>query len=323
MGGRKRAAATEATETMVEEDSDSDIDIDDEGVEDVGEVIHEGDEQQIVDFDVNVMEAEDSDGVFHSLQKWIPPEWMINMDDFVQPMLTSPITSIIKIPQYDEPGVDLGNDKSDVYGTLAIVSLQEGSSQGMQTLLQKLRSSATTEEVQKRDLSTVLSPESLKSHPVALIINERVVNIPSEVGAQLHVNMFEELVDFEKNNPGHPKFEFFLIMSKVRMNADKEVEKIEALERMKNKQRAMAESSKRTNTGDATLAINEENTLFTRAEEIFYFRNRVPDVAVKRWVLDPETSNDVVVMPLLVHRSSLPKLVSGIKTLDDYFLTAN
>ena len=311
MGGRKRPAAEVAEIHEESEESDLEMEEDDE-IEDTGADIHEGDEQQLVDFDVNVMEESDSDGVFHSLQKWVPADWMIMMDDFITPMLQSPITSIIKIPQQDEPNVDLGNDKHDVYGALSIVCLVDNSSQGMQTLLQKLRSSATTEEVHKGDISSMLTPEALKNHPVALIVNERVVNIPSEVGAQLHVNMFEELIEFEKDNSNYPKFEYFLIMSKVRMNADKEVEKIEALERMKNKQRAMkkpAASTKRSNAGEQQLAINEENTLFTRAEEIFYFRNRVPDIAVKRWVLDAEASTDVVVMPLLVHRSSIQKVV--------------
>ncbi|KAJ9441542.1 Protein BCP1 [Diplonema papillatum] len=337
MPGKKRAAPTENEDVMEQPQVQPTVS-DDVGMEEgeeeeeeedeEDEEIHDGDELQEVTFDVNAMEPSDADATFHMLQRWVPLTWCIDMDDIITSIAESTITSIVKVPEdvNKDPGVDLG-DENDVLGILGVVHLTDENLkkyQGVNTLLRKLSAVGSTDEPTKTDISTLFTPESRKKHPVALIVNERLVNLPKELGSQLHVNMFTELAGLEAEK-ALPVAEYFVVIIKVRLNADKEADVLEQ-EEAAAKNLPASGPKKKTKRAKPVQevktrpAISEETALFGRAEEIMYFRNRDPAFAVKRFILDETSPNDVVVAPVVVHRSKLSKLVADIKTLDSYFL---
>eukprot|EP01064_Diplonema_japonicum_P013802 TRINITY_DN2135_c0_g1_i1.p1 TRINITY_DN2135_c0_g1~~TRINITY_DN2135_c0_g1_i1.p1 ORF type:complete len:328 (+),score=86.49 TRINITY_DN2135_c0_g1_i1:61-1044(+) len=309
-------------EEIVQEQEDPMMDEDEEEEEEEEAQIHEGDEMQEVLFDVDVMEGCDQDGVFHILQRWVPPLWCLDMDEVVGRLGKSELTSIIKIPdQNQDPEVNLGDDKNDIYGVVGIVDLAT-----QPQLVQKLSITATTEEVSKQDLSELISPAALKTSPVGLIVSERLVNLPAELGSQLHVNLFEELAE---NPELSGKFEYYMLLARIRMRADEELDeldrqkqKLEEEAGMVPKNAAKQQKKKKVKpaAGAEELLVTEQTCLFTRPEEIFYFRNRHMPTAVKRFILDPEISSDVVTVPIIIHKSQIPKTIEGIKTLDSYFL---
>eukprot|EP00754_Rhynchopus_humris_P036593 Rhum_TRINITY_DN18694_c0_g1::Rhum_TRINITY_DN18694_c0_g1_i1::g.168113::m.168113 len=340
--------------------SDSGSDADD--AEDEEQKILPGDEEQMVDFDVNAMEPGDVDSSFHLMQRWCPVPWAFQLDEVLVPLSKSAVTSIVKIPDdfnTDEDTQLLNDGGEHVYGVLGYVDMASLlPSRDSKVLFDALCAPATTEETSKADIATLLTPAALKEKPVCLVVSERLANLPPEVGAQLHVNMFEEMAEKAAEGeagvhaPGH--FEYFLIFVKVRLDADKELDEVEEeirtleqaskagqnpnkkldqLRRARETQKQQADKARSSSCGgrkkkvaaagaggDEKLKIAEDTALFTRAEEIFYFRHRDPRFAVKRYVLDPDVSSKVVIAPVVVHRNQIDDVIRDIKTLDDYFV---
>nr|CAG4713354.1 unnamed protein product [Naegleria fowleri] len=56
--------------------------------------------------------------------------------------------------------------------------------------------------------------EVFDNSKLGIIVNERVINLPYEVGGMLHVNLFEELEREQKEN-NFSKFQYYLILTKV------------------------------------------------------------------------------------------------------------
>eukprot|EP01059_Diplonema_ambulator_P013261 TRINITY_DN23791_c0_g1_i1.p1 TRINITY_DN23791_c0_g1~~TRINITY_DN23791_c0_g1_i1.p1 ORF type:complete len:343 (+),score=99.17 TRINITY_DN23791_c0_g1_i1:56-1030(+) len=321
--GKKRGSKEMEEEVVddrgVEKEEEEEDMEEDEEEEEEEEQVHKGDEVQEVLFDVDVMEGSDQDGVFHILQRWVPPAWCCDIDKVVNKLGESEITSIIKIPDQPDPEVNLGDDRNDIYGAVGIIDIST-----LPDLVQRLSTPATTEEVTKKDLGAHLTPEALSAHPVGLVVSERLVNLPAELGSQLHVNLFEEI----SQSPISEKFEYYLIIARVRMRADEELDEMDKAREqamkeagvLPKKQTKQPKKKLRSKLADGALAITEDTCLFPRPEEIFYFRNRHVETATKRFILDPDISADVVVAPILVHKTAIPKVVEGIKTLDSYFL---
>ena len=296
--------------------------------EDAG--VHAGDEMQEIDFDVDIMQDTDLDAAFHLMQRYCPVGWGYHVDEVINPLCHSPITSIVKVPDEAntaEEGAMLNDNGEQIYGIVGILNLEiMRRTPGNRPLFEALNAPATTEEDTLPDISTILSEDSLRDRPVALIVNERMTNLPVELGAQLHANLFEELSG--KQGPGameecpqeaHPEYEYYVILTKVRMNADKALAEHEAEQRAllaaaqgkRVRARADDETSQRVREA-SSLAINEDTSLFLRAEELVYFRHRDPSIAVKRYILDDDISRDVVIAPVVIHKRSIPALVCGL-----------
>eukprot|EP01061_Rhynchopus_euleeides_P018104 TRINITY_DN29946_c0_g2_i2.p1 TRINITY_DN29946_c0_g2~~TRINITY_DN29946_c0_g2_i2.p1 ORF type:complete len:360 (+),score=167.35 TRINITY_DN29946_c0_g2_i2:47-1081(+) len=313
-------------------DDDEDIDLDDDDDAQPGAGVHTGDEMQQIDFDVDMMQECDVDPAFHLLQRWCPVRWEYNVDEVISPLCASPITSVVKIPDdYNTDDLKMLNDEGmQIFGIVGLINMHAmRQSAANRTLFDNLSLPSTTEDMGRADIGTILTEESLRQKPVALIMNERLTNLPPELGAQLHVNLFEELA--EKQVPGvdpkeaHPQYEYFLILSKVRLNADKELEELEeekrALLAAAKGKPARPTQKKRAPapTDSAEPAISETKALFSRSEEMYYFRHRDTSFATKRYILDEELSREVVIAPIVVHRSKMPAVIKDIKSMDDYF----
>lgn len=330
---RKRAEDAEqpaaaAPPEVQEVDDDAMMDLEEEEEE---EEVEEGEEMQEVFFDVDRMEERDTDSLFHLLQRWLPGEWPVDLDDFCKALKTSAFTSVVKIPDpnsLDQPGKKEEDDEpSEIFGCIGMVDL--GRNQrlgGVKVLLEALRRPAATDEEGKKDLGEWLAPAALERAPVGLIVSHRLTNLPAELGAQLHVNMYDE-VAAEKTLE---RFEYFLVLGRVLLEAGEPIEVEESKRAQKRARRQGAAKAKKP-------SIGEESCLFLRPEELFYFRHRHLECAVKHFpytvagtagasfdkrVAVSQRDKEALV-PLLLHRSALPRLLHEVKGLDDYFAETN
>eukprot|EP00756_Hemistasia_phaeocysticola_P013121 Hpha_TRINITY_DN15252_c2_g8::TRINITY_DN15252_c2_g8_i1::g.68132::m.68132/K15262/BCP1, BCCIP; protein BCP1 len=293
------------------------------------EEIEEGEEMQEVFFDVDRMEARDADSLFHLLQRWLPGEWPVDLDDFCKALQTSAFTSVVKIPDpnaIDDQGRSRGKEEEEapeIFGCIGVVDIGRNQKlAGVKALLDALRRPAATDEVAKKDLGEWLAPAALERAPVGLIVAHRLTNLPAELGAQLHVNMYDELA--AEKALGH--FEYFLVLARVLLDAGETEDAEESKRAQKRARRQAAAQAPKP-------VIGEDSCLFLRPEELFYFRHRHLECGVKRFpytvagtagaTFDKRVAvsqrDKEALVPLLLHRSALPRLLREVKSLDDYF----
>ncbi|KAL9657097.1 hypothetical protein ABK040_002723 [Willaertia magna] len=109
----------------------------------------------------------------------------------------------------DEVDPSEWNWSLDMYGVISLLDMKEFKKKQS---IKQIKSYILQKCIDKEKYNQI--NEIFDSSRVGLIVNERVINLPIEVGGMLHINLFEE-IQREQDENNHPAFDYFLILTKV------------------------------------------------------------------------------------------------------------
>jgi len=145
--------------------------------------------------------------------------------------IPNPLTSVIKAVTNDLPTTSVGSSSTekasssmkdddevdpnqwdwtmDMYGVISLLDYK----QHKKLQCMKQIKNFVLQKCADKDKHSKLC-EVFDNSKLGIIVNERVINLPYEVGGMLHLNLFEELEREQKEN-GFTKFQYYLILTKV------------------------------------------------------------------------------------------------------------
>nr|CAD7430665.1 unnamed protein product [Timema monikensis] len=169
-------------DNTLERNSDSD-NSDDSATSDIGKYV--GQEEIQVDFEGR--NPIDSD--FHGIKQLLQQLFLkahINLSELTDLIIgQSYVGSVVKQSELDEDDSDDGTDANDVFGITTVVNLTEKQNLECVQQLRSLLIELCNEHATDQTNTLVRSLLGDDTRPVGLLINERFVNIPSQIAVPL------------------------------------------------------------------------------------------------------------------------------------------
>nr|CAD7393957.1 unnamed protein product [Timema cristinae] len=179
-------------DNTLERNSDSD-NSDDSASSDIGKYV--GQEEIQVDFEGR--NPIDSD--FHGIKQLLQQLFLkahINLSELTDLIIgQSYVGSVVKQSELDEDDSDDGTDANDVFGITTVVNLTEKQNLECVQQLRSLLIELCNEHATDQTNTLVRSLLGDDTRPVGLLINERFVNIPSQIAVPLLDSLSKEVAD--------------------------------------------------------------------------------------------------------------------------------
>ncbi|EFC50773.1 predicted protein [Naegleria gruberi] len=128
-----------------------------------------------------------------------------------QPLIAPPSNTSSQNAMKDDDEVDPSqwDWTMDMYGLLSLLDYKQHKKKQCMKQIKAFVLQKCPDQDKREKLCEVFDNSKL-----GIIVNERVINLPYEVGGMLHLNLFEELEREQKEN-GFTKFQYYLIITKV------------------------------------------------------------------------------------------------------------
>nr|CAD7399410.1 unnamed protein product [Timema poppensis] len=203
-------------DNTLERNSDSD-NSDDSATSDIGKYV--GQEEIQVDFEGR--NPIDSD--FHGIKQLLQQLFLkahINLAELTDLIIgQSYVGSVVKQSELDEDDSDDGTDANDVFGITTVVNLTDKQNLECVQQLRSLLIELCNEHATDQTNTLVRSLLGDDTRPVGLLINERFVNIPSQIAVPLLDSLSKE-ISRAKQKKMPFDFSYFILICKLYKVAD-------------------------------------------------------------------------------------------------------
>jgi len=186
-------------------------------------------------------------------------------------------------------------DSAEIYGLISVLNMhQHQGKESVQQIWKYLISKAPNSILQEQ-LKTLMEDSN---HPLGLVLNERMVNVPYELAPHLHRSLFEEIARAKQEGDTAYNFENYLLMTNLYSHSAED---------------SSGPTMKKLRVGDEISYFKPEDEIYMKEGTVYFTFPMQRFEQSSRWTLDGMMMESRLVV--LIHKTKIPRVLEQLTQL--------